>query len=196
MNFDTVKFRNALIEAASEALIEVRRSFGEEDLYGFVLMLDGLGSVVSAAGQSEQALEQSAVLNARYWKCETGNLNLLISKMHRWDCAEWTIVERPFEKANSLLDSVDYERLYDYGVSRLVYLSCLATLAELDANGVFGRGRERKSIVLNLFIGDQSDSDLLTWAKMVNPHEVFVRYKGEIHEARAVYEKLVYTGPV
>ena len=42
---------------------------------------------------------------------------------------------------------------------------------KIDAEGLFGSGEERKQVVVNLLMGDQSDEDRLEFAERVNPPE-------------------------
>jgi hypothetical protein len=103
-----------------------------------------------------------------------------------------------FKKANELLrasyDS-DPDAFSGNGTTRLVFLTCLAALAENDADGVFGLGKERESLTLNLYLGDQSDEMLLRWAVQLNPYEVYERFRAELAAGNAAHDQLVYSLP-
>ena len=48
--------------------------------------------------------------------------------------------------------------------------ACFANaLKRIDAEGVFGRGEDRRKVVVNLLMGDQSDEDRIGFAERVNP---------------------------
>lgn len=197
---DVEQFRHELLQASAQSLVEAQRACGEGQLYGFSLVLDALGSAVSAIAQSEEGLERSVAKEAEggYWATKTGNLRGLLAKMKRWTCEDWLSCETFFGEANRLLHesyASNPEDFLERGSNRLVYLCCLTTLADLDVQGAFGNGKHREAIVLNLYLGDQSDEELLRWAIQVNPYEVYTRYATELQEAHAAFKELVYTGP-
>lgn len=67
-------------------------------------------------------------------------------------------------------DLDDGSRSYDEFKSRVD--ACFAeALKRIDAEGVFGRDEERKDVVVNLLMGDQSDEARLAFARRVNPPE-------------------------
>jgi hypothetical protein len=62
---------------------------------------------------------------------------------------------------------------------------CFANaLKRIDAHEVFGRGEERKKVVVNLLMGDQSDEDRIGFAESVNPAESVKMLKQDLEAVR------------
>jgi hypothetical protein len=63
--------------------------------------------------------------------------------------------------------------------------SCFANaLKRIDADEVFGCGEERKMVLVNLLMGDQSDEDRIGFAERVNPPESVKMLKHDLEAAR------------
>jgi hypothetical protein len=193
-------FRSEMKEAIRLSFLSLQERLTGERLYGFSLHLGALGSFVGACGNTEEGLGRVVdVYRQRgHYQAKKGDLTTHLHMMLRWSCADgWLFVHDPyFTNANQLLH-VSYESdpdvFYESGVTRLVYLECLAALADNDADGLFGRGQERETLTLNLYLGDQSDDDLLRWACQVNPDVVHARYRAELAAGHAAEEGLTYT---
>ncbi len=56
----------------------------------------------------------------------------------------------------------------------------LDVLKQLDAEGVFGRGEHRASVVVNLLMGDQSNESRLAYAKQLNPREAYQKLEEDL----------------
>jgi hypothetical protein len=196
--FDVDRFHRELRHATQQSILEMQRKLSGEHLYGVFLLADRLGASVALLAQSDEGLERSVCRNMRQWTTKRGNLKTLVATMQRWDSSEdWVCLDNQFVVTNRLLIDVygsNPDEYFDSGQTRLVHLHCLATLADLDAAGAFGRGKARESVVLNLYFGDQSDDDLLRWAIQVNPFEVYERYSTELQNARAAYQELEFVG--
>ncbi len=62
--------------------------------------------------------------------------------------------------------------------------ACFANaLKRMDAKSVFGNGDDRKRVVVNLLMGDQSDEDRITFAERVNPPEAVKMLKHNLEAA-------------
>jgi hypothetical protein len=62
---------------------------------------------------------------------------------------------------------------------------CVANaLKRIDAEGAFGRDNERKNVVVNLLMGDQSDEDRIRFATQVNPPESLEMLKHDLEASR------------
>lgn len=194
---DVNAFRHHLLEATARSLAEAEQNRKAGPLYGFSLVLDRFGSAVAAISQNEEGLQQSVRKELDCWTSAAGNTEELLRKTKRWTGDGWLTFEPLFEAANHLLDKsyvTDPEEYNGGGTTRLVFLSCLEVLAELDVRGVFGKGKQREAIVLNLNVGDQSDEELLRWAVQINPYEVYARFSAEIQEAHSAFDELTYVG--
>lgn len=61
---------------------------------------------------------------------------------------------------------------------------CFANaLKRIDKEGIYGRGDERKKVVINLLMGDQSDEVRIGFAGQVNPPESVKMLKQDLHAA-------------
>ncbi len=197
VKFDSCDFRQHLLAACLKSFTEVQRLCNGEGLYGFSLMLDRFGSAIAAMGQSEARLEESVSKELDCWTSTTANVADLVRKTKKWTCEDWLSIEQSFDAVNSLLNTSYVSDPHEYvggGTSRLVFLSCLEVLAELDVREVFGKDRSRESIVLNLNVGDQSDEELLRWAVQINPYDVYARFSAELQESHLAFKELTYIG--
>jgi hypothetical protein len=66
----------------------------------------------------------------------------------------------------------------------------LEVLKELDADQVFGVGKEREKIVIGVCYvgGDNSEEEFLKWAKSVNPPSIIERLRTELRAADESYQ--------
>jgi len=63
--------------------------------------------------------------------------------------------------------------------------TCFANaLRRIDTDGAFGRGEERKQVVVNFLMGDQSDENRIGFAERVNPVESVKMLKQDLEAAR------------
>jgi len=199
--FENAAFRSELRRAIPASFAELQRQRANERIYGYSLCLDALGSFVGAYGQTEEGLGrivETYQLENRY-RARKGDLTAHLRAMLRWNCEDgWLFLADPyFEEANRLLREPhhgDADAFYDRGATRLVYLECLAALAECDASGLFGRGQDREAVTLNLYLGDQSHEMLLRWADQIDPHPVCERLRDELVAEIAAGDQLEYVG--
>lgn len=56
----------------------------------------------------------------------------------------------------------------------------IKVLQRLDNEGVFGTGKAREKILVNIFKGDQATEEMLDFAQRLNPASVYARYAAEI----------------
>ena len=202
-----LKFRNDLFRSEMNQAIrlssrDLQQKLAGERLYGFSLCLESLGFFVGAYGNSEEGLDRVVDVYRKkgYYTAKKGDLTSHLRASLRWNCEDgWLALDDPYyTNSNELLrasyDS-DPDQFYDRGCTRLVYLECLAALADCDRDGLFGRGRDRESLTLTMYLGDQSDQEWLGWAIQVNPDEVYNRFQAELAAGNAAHEQLIYTSP-
>jgi WD40 repeat protein len=67
-----------------------------------------------------------------------------------------------------------------------VLKDCFAVLQQLDKEGMFGIGAERKRTIINLFYGDQGDEQRVQNAQKLNPPTVWKRYADELGMATEI----------
>ena len=196
--FDVRGYREAINRAVREAYLELKGRMVGEQVYGYSVAMHPDGSNIRAYLQSEEGLDRVAqkyVDSGRY-QVTKGDLFKTLRVDLRWNCADgWLLAsEASFAEVNEIIDrsfNSYWEEFSRSGCGELVYLENMAALVENRAAGVFA---EEPNLVLNLYLGDQSDEDLLSWAKQVNEFEVFARYRKELKERVRAYKRLVFVG--
>jgi hypothetical protein len=174
-----------------ELRVAIRQSFEaasqEQPLYGFTLALHPLGEHVCAMAQSELALAKMVQSYMKNYRATSGDVGVHLSCELRWCYNEaWPLFNEPyFDATNAVIREcvVRVDSFYELGYTRLVEVTCLGVVAELDVEGAFGTGNARERLVLNrhLFEG-MSDAETMRAAVMLNPHEVFKRFHKEYYE--------------
>lgn len=165
--------RRELRRAIRTTVRRARRDLQGETIYGVSLAIEARGGGV--AGVAIGTRERLARTVDDYLEVAWGGrTRAQLRDMLRWNCDDgWRFYFDGFERASGLLsqlvDGVDDGGVEDMYPSRLAYLLLHSALAEADYDGLFGRGRERAQVVLNLYAGDQSDAELLEWATPINP---------------------------
>lgn len=193
-------YRLALREAIERSFEFGVEQMGRAQIYGYTLFLHQLGSGISAIVQTEDGLQR---IVQRYigagWKVKAGQVADVMKTYFRWEFNEdWLILEDPyFKKANEVIYecwSLDCDAFYEDGNTRLVQITSLVTLAELDAAGFFGRGKDRQGIVLNRHLcGGMSDDETLAVVDLVNPYEVSNRFRAE-YQTACSHRRNVHSG--
>lgn len=195
------EFRAALLEGVRQAYIELKRRMATESLYGFSLCLNSLGqSVGGVYGLTEEKLNKT-VINyiSRGYSALGCDLRNLLQVNLRWSVEDAGIYvdEQYFAEADRVLSASfesDWETFYENGTTRVVYGTCLHVLQELDAEGLFGRGQDRNRLVLNLWLGDQGDEELLSWAQQLNGDDIYSRFKSELAVSREAWKQIQSPG--
>jgi hypothetical protein len=191
--------RSYLLEGIGGSFRDFQEVFWGEHIYGYSLCTDPLASSVGAKTQSEEGLERHIQRIKSNWKANQGEEVELLRKAERWPGHDgWEYIEKPFENANHLLSECygsDPDAYHEIGAARLVITTYLACLAELDFARLFGEGGQRLSIVLSLYMGDQTVEDERRWVSQVNPLDVYNRYTTESYESESALQQLVYIGP-
>jgi len=193
----SLDLQKKLSRASKFALADVRAMTRDEALYGVSLITNPLGTAVSLIAQTEENLDRKVcqMLEQGEWSSQAGDAQSLLKTTQRWTGEGWLAFEPIFEDVNRFLGALygaDPDAFFDSGVTRLVFLCCLTVLGALDAQGRFGRGRQRDSVVLNLFISDQSEEELIAWARSINPQEASDRYARELRGAGRAFKRLAY----
>ena len=191
--FNKGDLQDAITEAISRSMTTLRQSLQNEKLYGVSLFLDPLGSSVALICQTDEGLEREVVRSIANgeWRIETEEQMELLRLTTKWSVDGWKIFDGEFSEVNRILiaSCQNPGQYFEMGGGRLVYLCCLTSLAMLDF-GLFGRGKDRLDIVLNLQCGDQSDEQLINWAEQINPYEVKMRFAQELSDAYDAYHCL------
>src|SRR5690606_5489538 len=99
---------------------------------------------------------------------------------HAPDWAYHCIGEKVFDKAQDFLDARpssddldddEWDKEFDLRLDAFI-----EALKTLDAEGFFGRGKEREKVTLLVTMGDQETKLLLRCAQQLNPPKVYARF--------------------
>ncbi|UQV43700.1 DUF4303 domain-containing protein [Janthinobacterium lividum] len=161
--FDFALLQTLVADAARLAFDAVRRAHPEQHINAFALVSDDSAMTIGPMANSREALAAS----------EYGEEML-------WNPAEWAFDEGGayFDSAYRLLLQAHRGLPFDVDFDTFrsgVFDACIAALAQLDAEGVFGTGAQRDEGVL-LF--DVSDSEPVEGAMArLNPPAVVARFE-------------------
>jgi hypothetical protein len=161
--FDFALLQTLVADAARLAVDAVRRAHPEQHLNAFALVSDDSAMTICPMANSREALAAS----------EYGEEML-------WNPAEWAFDDGGayFDSAYRLLLQAHRELPFDVDFDTFragVFEACIAALAQLDAEGVFGTGAQRDEGVL-LF--EVSDSEPLEGAMArLNSPAVVARFE-------------------
>ena len=177
MTLDSPEFRSGLREAVSGAFEDLRAARPDERFYAFALYTDDGFAGVSPAANSEAGL---AAKIAEYGEDAE-------PEYMRWTTSEWTYegfgwdrTATIYGKIGEMGDAADDFDAFAQGVLDLMK----GVLADLDAEGFFGRGAEREGVTLLCAITDSDDSPDLERRTVhaLNPPAVVARYEADQSE--------------
>ena len=164
--FDFALLHTLVADAARRAFDCVRRAHPGQRIDAFALVSDDSAMTIGCMANSREALAAS----------EDGEEML-------WNPAEWAFDEGGayFDSAWRLLLQAHRELPFDVDFATFragVFDACIAALAQLDAEGMFGSGAQREEFVL-LF--EVSDSEPLEGVMArLNPPAVVARFEAWI----------------
>lgn len=170
------KLQREILAAARQAFSLVRQQHPDETFYAFGLATDGDVVTVSPISNSEEGLQR---LGKKY---NEPDLPLWL----RWSPDEWEywgVGGQYFGSVQKTIGAWLYKDEDDkeFVARKKGFLNAFAmALKELDAEGLFGEGKERESITLLLHITDPSDFEvewMLEYVKDLNPA---IAYQGYI----------------
>lgn len=177
MTIDAPELRAAAREAIRLSFEELLAAHPGERFYAFALYTDDGVSGISPAANSEEGL---ATKIAEYG--EDAEPNYL-----RWTTSEWSYEGFGWDRTKDVYHSImempgrddDFDAFYA-GVLTLME----GVIADLDAEGLFGRGTEREGVTLLCTITD-SDEALAYERRTVralNPQAAAARYEADLEE--------------
>lgn len=173
----------------------IRETHPKDTFYCFAFFTNGEFSYVAVTASTDEGLEKVA----KEYKKKPSYKAMSIEDL-RIDL-KWSPCDSPLHgKAEDVLTALDplmrgvaveLNRRFDLkddGKSFDEFASqvrgCFANaLKRIDAKSVFGNGNDRKRVVVNLLMGDQSDEDRLTFAERVNPSESVKMLKHNLEAA-------------
>ena len=183
-DFDFAEVRHAIKEAARESFTRIRAKHPDEEIYAFALYSDDDALGVSPAANSEAGYERCVEKyrsNPSHMK-ELARLNLpFVPFEYRWSWGEWEYIPgfaQLFDPAGEAIRKAepDGEDEDEYDAFKgAVYAVMVLGLKDLDADGFFGTGDERRRITLYCSIYDSYE---FAWmeeesARILNPPDVY-----------------------
>ena len=177
---EIARIRSAIREAARAAWTALRDERPTEDFYYFGLWTTALAHRPVPTACSLQGL-QRAVAEVRLQGLPLGEADL-----------RWSVNDSPYDQFGDelfagiepLFDAVGdaYDR--PHAVNQALLEAMIGGLADLDAEGFFGTGLERESIVLNVTLpAHERPVDALESARRLNPPRALVRYAADLVSA-------------
>jgi Domain of unknown function (DUF4303) len=163
---DYIEFRLALIKATQKAFGYISSMLYEEKLYAFGLYTNAEGSYLYPTANTEEGLIRRAHHYSKVYSLSHSE------KILRWNPSHWDYHlegREYFEEVNMLLSS-GWSK--DYGEfipeSKIIFQICMNVLALSDKEAVFGSGKTRESILINVFRSSQEPEELVAQAKRLN----------------------------
>jgi phage terminase small subunit len=174
-----ISLQKSITHAARSAFSKLRAAHPKETFYAFALYTNDEANSITASANTEEGLRRRA---ERYEMDEKKGIEQHAERL-RWNPPDWAYHcagDDQFEEAQKQLDALadandldedECEKEFD---ARLAVF--IAALKELDAEGFFGRGKERQKVTLLVAMGDQEVKLLLKCAQQLNPHAVYQKF--------------------
>ncbi len=163
---DYIELRLALIAATQKAFGHVSSTLYEEKLYAFGLYSNAEGSYLYPTANTEEGLIRRSHSYSKVYSLSQSK------KILKWNPRHWDYHlegQEYFEEVNQLLNSGFSN---DYGEftpeSKIIFQICMNVLALLDKKAVFGSGKTREPILINVFKSSQESEELVAQAKRLN----------------------------
>lgn len=177
----------------------IRRAHPHDRFYCLAFYTCGEFSYVLVTASSYEGLERVAneyKQDPSYESMSLDDLRLML---------KWSPCDRPLHgdsrdvlvDLDPLLESVvnEFDRRFDlkdggksFDEFTVQVRACFAhALQRIGAEDVFGDGNERKRLVVNLLMGDQSDEDRIEFASRVNPHEAVDMLRRDLDAGNAIW---------
>jgi hypothetical protein len=183
MSADLRKLEEELYRHGRAGFQRIREAHAKDTFYCFAFFTNGEFSYVAVTASTHEGLEKVAQQykkQPRYRAMSIEDLRLDLkwspcdSPLHGRAEDVLTPVDRLMEAISAELDRRfdlnDDQKAFDEFSLQLE--DCFAkALRRIDTDGIFGRDAERKKVVVNLLMGDQSDEDRIGFAERVNPAE-------------------------
>jgi hypothetical protein len=166
----------------SAAFSRIRNSRPKDRFYSFAFFTSGEFAYVLATASSYEGLDEVAAKYRSKASYSTRSLESLKIQL-KWSPGDSPLYAIPQGEMNELaptmaeiveeFDSFDLdiqEAAFDEFVEG-IRSTFVRALKRIDETGLFGRGPERRQVVVNLLLGDQSHEHRLENASMLNPPE-------------------------
>jgi hypothetical protein len=176
-------FEDQLLLHGLEAFRKIRAMWPDDHFYCFAFFTSGEFGYMASTASSYEGLEEVA---QRYKQMEPYSRKELTQLKRE---LKWSPADSPLHAEcggiigplQGLMDQISRElgdipvenddwTEFEHYVSR-VNSAVENALRRIDAEGVFGRGEERKGMVVSLLMADQDDRSRIEFARRVNPAE-------------------------
>jgi hypothetical protein len=201
---DLSSVRGQIAEAARRAFTDARSQHPDETFYAFALYSDDDAMTVVPTCNTEQGYERCV---KRYQKNKS-YMDSITSRgiafsdslsSFRWGTDEWAYGGAGVEHFKTVNKLINAEGQYDEDdpdefvqFKGQVFATMVLGLRDLDAEGFFGTGRQRRGITLLCSI---SDSPCAVWlyeesARRLNPRPVYQAFSKQWQKDKAIAEDL------
>jgi hypothetical protein len=189
--FKRLYFTALVRTAAENAFRDLQQRIESEKLYAFGLYTNGEGTYVLPTANTEEALARKASAEA----VADGHSAELHQQSLRWSPCDWEYHEIGGDAAFAAVEAYletgwadDYSTFhYD---ADMIYVCCLDALNQLRHTHMFSTNQREARILLNLFMGDQSDEARLEWAAMLNDADQCIRFQHELVQGYLAFRRL------
>ncbi|MCE9532707.1 MAG: DUF4303 domain-containing protein [Planctomycetes bacterium] len=192
---DLKKLEDELYRHGVAAFRRLCEAHPKDEFYCFAFYTNGEMNYVGVTASTYQGLDKVA----QEYKKKPPYMAMSIEDLRldlKWSPCDSPLhdnAENDLTALDSLMQAVDAELsrrfdLKDDGKSFKEFEAqvrgCFASaLKRIDGEGVFGSGDQRKKVVANLLMGDQSDEDRIGFAARVNPSESVKMLKQDLEAA-------------
>lgn len=171
-----LQLRDVLLDAVRTSIARARREHGSEQLYAYILYTCPLLEYVVPSFNTEEALRRIAKNDQ---ECER----------LRWSPQDWEYYlegEELFARANDVLRALDQvQDVTEEAARERRWQVFLDALHALDSKGIFGTGKARESLLVNIMCGDQDIVAQIESARQLNPKTSYLEYAK--HELPSLY---------
>lgn len=189
---DAKRFRATLTDELRAAWRALRAAHAGERFYSFGLYTAPCAEYLTVTASTEEGLARATAA----YVGKRGGVPALRQASLRWSPADSPLhVEGDglLPKSGALRDAGPDP--YDDSPAgaaavKLVFESAVASLRDLDREGLFGAGVEREALVLGVWYGDQSDEERVEYARALNPGPVADRLARELAQADEAFNAL------
>jgi hypothetical protein len=198
---DWAELRREIKAAARLVFDDYRRNVPEETFYAFALYTDSSSTSIEPAANTEEGYERcvqryqaNKSMMETYAKYNISWESCLAN--YRWGVPEWSYCgskERHFGRASDFCDDEsDEDESMEEIIDRItgIWASMVLGLADLDAEGYFGKGDARSRVTIYCTVNDCKAGNWVEYesARRLNRPEVFEAFWSQRTKDKVVAE--------
>lgn len=176
---DAQLFRETLLAEFRSAWQTLREKHPTELFYCFGLYTTGAAEYVMATASTEEGL---SIATEKYLARKGGDQALMRL------CLRWSFCDSPLHeealhllpRSHALKESVGDP--YDEDAVELVFDTAVDVLKQLDSERLFGTDLERARLTLGIWMGDQSNENMIAFVRQLNSPQIADRFAKELDE--------------